>query len=385
MSHDAVHHVDPVPPAETSATTVPRVTVLFLLYNAATVVPQLVEGLTRQLHPAHSQQSDWLEAVFMDDASTDGTADAVEKALARHGFPAHYRLVVNPENLGLSGTLNKAFHQAQTPYALTCHLDCRFGSEDYVACLLSLIDSHPRAAAITGQPALSPDTPPTFAEKLNLISNLMDIFPASPEERLVPVGFAEGRCDVFRIDALREVGFYDTRLRTAGEDQVLAAKLREKGYGIYQAPHLVYYLGVSGEQDTVRKLIRHQHLFGRATPYIVLRVRGSQDGLVSPRAGRNRRRRALLRLTQIVGTGAYLVVLGTLFGAVPAWLALGALGLVVAAKAVLFGRHLRALRLPLGELAAFIALQPVLDLAYTLGLGRGVWALRRRAGAAPIG
>jgi GT2 family glycosyltransferase len=378
-------YVDPVPPAETRATPVPRITVLFLLYNAVTVVPELVKGLTRQLHPDHPRQSDWLEAVFMDDASTDGTADAVEQALARHGSPAHYRLVANPENLGLSRALNKAFGLTQTPYVLTCHLDCRFGHDDYAARLLSLIETHPRVAAITGQPAVAPDTRPTFAEKLNLITNLMDIFPASAEEELVPVGFAEGRCDVFRIAALREVGFYDTRLRTAGEDQVLAAKLRAKGYAVCQAPHLVYYLSVSGEQDTVRKLIRHQHLFGRATPYIVLRVRGSQDGLVSPRAGRNRRRRALLRLTQIVGTGAYLLVLGALLEAVPAWLALGALGLVVLAKAALFSRHLRALRLSLGELAAFVALQPMLDVAYTLGLVRGVWALRRGADANPIG
>ena len=50
------------------------------------------------------------------------------------------------------------------------------------------------------------------------------------------------------------MGFYDTHLRVAGEDQVLVARLRERGYEVYQAPRLVYHLSVSGGQDTVRKL-----------------------------------------------------------------------------------------------------------------------------------
>ena len=152
---------------------------------------------------------------------------------------------------------------------LTCHLDCRFGSDEYAATMLELIERHPRAAAITGQPRLPSDRL-AFAEKLNVVSNLMDVVPDETTAELEPVGFAEGRCDVFRVDALRSVGLYDTRLRTSGEDQVLAARLRAKGYSIYKAPRLEYRLSVSGEQDSVGKLVRHQHLFGRTTPYIVL-------------------------------------------------------------------------------------------------------------------
>src|SRR5262245_53565790 len=117
----------------------PRITVVFLLYQAARVAPALLEGLARQVHPGYSRQSDWLEALLMDDASSDGTARAVEGAIVALGSPAHYNLVTNSENLGLAGTLNKALALVQTPYVLTCHLDCRFGSDDYVASMLELI------------------------------------------------------------------------------------------------------------------------------------------------------------------------------------------------------------------------------------------------------
>jgi glycosyltransferase involved in cell wall biosynthesis len=351
----------------------PRITVVFLLYHAARVVPALVDLLTHQRHPAFSGQADWLEALFMDDASTDDTAQILARSLREAGSPSHYRVVVNPENLGLAGTLNKAFGLARTPYALTCHLDCRFGRDDYVARMLELMEGHPRAAAITGQPAVAANTTLPFAEKLNLTSNLMDIFPASEGEELVPVGFAEGRCDVFRLEALRAVGFYDTTLRVAGEDQVLAGKLRKEGYEIYQAPRLTYYLSVSGEQDTVGKLVRHQRLFGRAHPYILILNRESRGGVVGDRAGMNRQRRLLLRTTQLAATGVYVFVAAALVLGWPAWWWGGALALLALAKGGLFLRHLRAVPFTPLELGAFMLLQPVLDASYTVGFVQGLW------------
>ena len=355
----------------------PRVTVVFLLYNAAAEVPGLVGSLLAQRHPAFERQSGWLDAVFVDDASSDGTGEAVRRALGAIGDPTHYRVVVHPRNLGLAGTLNEVFQQASTPFVLTCHLDCRFGSDDYVASMLELIERHPHAAAITGQPRLRPGASLPFAEKLNVVANLMDVVPASAAAELVPVGFAEGRCDVFRVAALRAVGLYDTHLRVSGEDQVLAAKLRANGYEIYQAPRLEYYLSVSAEQDRVAKLVRHQRLFGRTTPYIVLAVPGSLAGLVGRHAGANRSRRTLLRVTQLASSAAYALVAAACLAGWPVWLWGSALGLVAAAKTALFARHARAVRFSLGELGAFVLLQPALDLAFSLGVAEGFRQLAR--------
>jgi glycosyltransferase involved in cell wall biosynthesis len=384
MSKQESPIVHAVPRPETLVPPGPRITVVFLLYQAARVAPGLVEMMARQAHAGHAHQPDWLEALFMDDASTDGTARAVEETLARLGSPQHYRLVVNPDNLGLAGTLNKALGLVRTPYVLTCHLDCRFGGEDYVATMLELMERHPRAAAITGQPAVARDAVLPFTEKLNVAANLMDIFPADSTEEVVPVGFAEGRCDVFRIEALREVGLYDTHLRVAGEDQVLAARLRDKGYEVYQAPRLVYYLSVSGEQDSVGKIVRHQRLFGRVHPYIVMGVQGTRSGILGPSAGTNRVRRAFLRITQVASSGAYLLVTITLLAGGPTWLWAGIVLLVLLAKAILFWRHLRAVRPNLLELAAFVLVQPALDLSYAVGLAQGLWHLARGKARGPI-
>jgi GT2 family glycosyltransferase len=351
----------------------PRVTVAFLLYNAAARVPALVDGLTRQRHPTFPQPAEWMRAVFVDDASADGTAQAVRRELEGRGGPAHCRLVAHTRNLGLAATLNELFAEASTPFVLTCHLDCSFGRDDYVAAMLELIEKTRDAAAITGQPTVPGGVRLPLAEKLNVVANMMDVVPdtgTAPE--LVPVGFAEGRCDIFRVAAIREVGLYDTRLRTSGEDQVLAAKLRARGYEIYKAPRLHYVLSVSAEQDSVAKLLRHQHLFGRTTPYIVLSVPGSLAGLVGRHAGANRSRRTLLRLCQLVSTVGYGVVVLSLWLGWPGWLWAGVAVGVVALKVALFSRHARTTSFSARELLVFALLQPAFDVAYAAGIVAGL-------------
>jgi GT2 family glycosyltransferase len=358
----------------------PRITVVYLLYNASASVPGLVDALSRQRHPGLPEQSQWLEALFVDDGSPDDTAAVLDSRLEALGRPPHYRVHARPLNVGLSRSLNEALSLVRTPYVLTCHLDCLFGRDDYVAGMLDLLERHPRVGAITGQAAVPTGRSISFPEKLNLVSNLMDIFPDESGAELVPVGFAEGRCDAFRLEALRTAGFYDTRLRTAGEDQVLAARLRDGGWEVCQAPRLTYHLSVSGEQDTVARLAAHQRLFGRAHPYILLVHRASRDGVAGVRAGVNRRRRALLRLSQIASCAVYLFATGALLARLPAWTWGGALAALAGVKLALFKRHLAAVPMSPVELVRFALVQPRLDSAYVTGLVQGLWGVASRRG-----
>jgi GT2 family glycosyltransferase len=354
-----------------------KITVVFLLYHASRFVDGLVDAISRQRHPRFRAPVDWLRVMFVDNGSTDDTGRVLAESVAKAGAPPHWRIVTNTPNLGYAGAVNKAFRLAETPYVLTCHCDCLFGSEDYVATMLDLLERHPRAAALTGQPAFPEDGPLPFAEKVNLVANLMDIFPVETGDELVPVGFAEGRCDAFRLEAVSAAGYYDTSHHSAGEDQILSARMRAAGYEVYQAPGLRYLLSVSDEQDTVGKLVRHTELFGEKHPILVLRG-AAGAGAIGGAAGRNRRARSLLRLSHLVGSSAYLASLG---GALAGSLSGAAvpLALVVVFKAWLFARHLRAVRFTPVELAKFVLLQPVLDFAYTWGFVRGLWfAIRGR-------
>ena len=360
-----------------------KITLIFLLYNAEQTVDGLVSAALAQRHPSVPRQTDWLDVLFMDDASRDTTLALLDRALERAGRPSHFRVVANGANLGLAATLNKAFGLITTPYGLTCHLDVLFGCDDYVAQMLALMEAHPEAGAITGQPRVPSRAKLATAEKLNIIVNLMDIFPQEGTPPLVPVGFAEGRCDVFRVEALRAAGFWDTTLHASGEDQILAARMRGNGYEVYQAPGLPYYLSVSGEQDSLVKLLKHAHLFGRTQPYIMLASRGRSAGMKAHAAGANRRARLLLRATHVMGTVAYASLFLCLAG-VPPWASALPLLAVVALKGVLLSRHVRALGISLGEAILLAAFVPLQDICYTFGLVQGVWHCLRRSGDRPI-
>jgi len=107
----------------------------------------------------------------------------------------------------------------------------------------------------------------------------------------------------------------------------------------------------------------------------MVRVRGTRSGVFGQRAGSNRTSRGVLRASQVASSAAYVLVVVAWLAGAPAWLWASILALVLLAKVVLFGRHLRAARLTALELVAFVLLQPALDVSYTVGLAEGLWHL----------
>lgn len=353
----------------------PRITVIMPLYRAAEDAPGLVASLAAQRHPDHENQSDWMQAILIDNASDDGTPDRVKDAFAEHGDPDHWHLVENEENLGLAHSLNKALEMAGTELVLTCHADCRFGGEDYVAEMLRLLEENPDAGGIGGKPAM-PAEAIDRVERVYAIANLMDVLPTNPDEPdLVPVGFCEGRCDGFRMEALRAVGMYGDKLRLAGEDQIISAQMRAAGFSTYQAPHLRYRLSVSAMQDSLGKLVAMQRRFGRVNPTILLGHRGTGPGVVGGQAGKNRQARTMMRGLQILGGVATVGVAASLLtGRSKApWLV--ALAGVTGGKLALAREHIDHLEARPLDLASWLAIQPGIDVAFTLGLIEGAIAM----------
>lgn len=363
---------------------VAKVSIIVLLYNAGERVDALVESVINQRDPAHEAQSDWLDILFMDDCSRDDTHQRLQNALVRIGSPGHIKVVRNERNLGLSQTLNKAFSIITTPYGLTCHLDVLFGQDDYVTRMVSLMDTTPRAAVITGQPTIPAAADMPLAEKFNIIANMMDVLPPDTREALIPVGFAEGRCDMFRVEGLKKVGFWDTTLFASGEDQILAARLRQHGYELFQAPSLKYILSVSEEQNSLKKLLRHAHLFGRTQPYIFVSSRRALAGGTGASAGENRQSRLMLRATHLAGAIFYCITIVTVTLGLSPWVPLVGITGVFLFKGFLLRRYLRVLPLKLREFCILMLFVPLQDLCYTAGIVQGVWSCFRKPCSGPI-
>lgn len=350
-----------------------EITVVFLLYNAAATVRDLVQALAAQREPGDAAPPSWLRAIFVDDGSHDRTLEVLDGALRDAGAPPHWSVLANKMNLGLAASMNRALQRVETQFALTCHCDCLFGGRHYVYRIRELLRAHPEAAVVTGRPAVMPDRLLPFVEKLNIVANLVDVVPdPSACAEVTPIGFAEGKCDGLRMAAIQEVGYYDCSLRTSGEDQLTAAKLRDHGYELLQAPALRYYLLLSNEQNTVRKLVRHQRLLARTQLIVLLRRGWVPLARASRRTGRNIRARGALRALQIFAVPMYLGALVAWLAGLPAWAALAPVAVVALGKGVLLRRHVRFVRPRPLELAAICATQPVFDLSYAGGIVQGL-------------
>jgi glycosyltransferase involved in cell wall biosynthesis len=360
-------------------------TVVFLLYNAAATVRDLVQALLAQREPRDAARPPWLHAVFVDDCSRDRTLDVLASALREAGSPPQWTVLANETNLGLAGAMNRALARVETPFALTCHCDCLFGGPYYVHQIRELLRAHPEAAVITGRPAVMPDRVLPLVEKLNIVANLVDVVPdPSAQSDVVPIGFAEGKCDGLRMAAIREVGYYDVWLRTSGEDQLMAAKLREHGHELLQAPAQRYFLLVSDEQNTVRKLIRHQRLLARTQLFVVLRRGFVPLARVSRNRGHNIKARGALRALQVLAVPLYIGALAGWLAGLLWWVALAPVAVVVLGKGALLWRHIRFVRPRPLELAAICATQPFFDLSYTGGIVQGLMAALTNRGRRPV-
>lgn len=84
----------------------PQFTFLLLSYNQARWIGDALAG-------AFAQTYEPLEILINDDGSTDGTQDVIRQAVAAYRGPHTVRVNLNPTNIGLLPSVNRAFRIAQ--------------------------------------------------------------------------------------------------------------------------------------------------------------------------------------------------------------------------------------------------------------------------------
>src|SRR5262245_28804592 len=121
--------------------TEPRVAAVIVSYNAR---PELLRGLI-----ALGREAPAVEIVVVDNASTDGSAEAVAR-----DFPG-VRLVANRENVGFARATNQGIAASTAPHVLVINSDAEV-RPGAVAALLLCLEARPRRALV-GPRTLNPD------------------------------------------------------------------------------------------------------------------------------------------------------------------------------------------------------------------------------------
>src|SRR5690606_11848100 len=167
--------------------------------------------------------------VVADNASTDGTADAIATLFPR------VSLLRCDRNLGALAR-NLAVRQVLTPYVAFCDDDTRW-QPGALTRAADVLDAYPGLASVTGRCLVEPD----------LVED-----PITPELRDSPVagpdwlpgpallGVMAG-LTTFRVEAFRQVGGFSPRLWFGGEEELLAIDLAAHGWWMCWDPDIVIH------------------------------------------------------------------------------------------------------------------------------------------------
>lgn len=227
----------------------PRVSAVVVSFNTRDDLMRCLDALLTQRGPR-------LEAIVVDNASSDGSADAV-----RANFPG-VQVIANTTNLGFSKANNLGLRAARGEYALLLNSDCevRAGA---LAALSTVLDTRPDVglagprhvgtdlrAQISFGPALTPlaewrqsrlvrGVEAGHADALRLAAAL------SQHER--EPDWLSASCLLARRAALEAVGGFDESFFLYEEDVDLCLRIRQAGWRIVFTPaaEVVHHLGRS--------------------------------------------------------------------------------------------------------------------------------------------
>ncbi len=185
--------------------------------------------------------SDAAPVVVVDNASSDGSADAVA---VKH---PEVRLIRAGANLASLGR-NLAVRRITTPYVAFCDDDTRW-EPGALTGAAGLLDAHGGLATVTARIVVEPD----------LVED-----PLTPELRDSPVPRPDwlpgpallsvlAGATMFRVAAFREVGGFSPRIWLGGEEELLAIDLAARGWWMCWAEEVVVRHAPSTLRDPRRR------------------------------------------------------------------------------------------------------------------------------------
>jgi GT2 family glycosyltransferase len=219
----------------------PQVAIVVVSYNTRDL---LVDCLASIIESTQGRQ---IECVVVDNASSDGSAEA-----ARAACPQAV-VICNSENRGFAAACNQAIRQTRAPMILLLNSDARLTGAAFDALTVCLLENERRGAAgcrvinDQGVAATARNFLTPFNQALELLgiklggrlrrTHYLRFDRRGPDSDLdsgldCGVDWLEGSCLMLRRAAFDEVGGFDEAFFMYSEDEDLCFRLRQRGWTI---------------------------------------------------------------------------------------------------------------------------------------------------------
>ena len=248
-----------------------QVAVVVVSYNTKEL---LLECLTSV---AESTQNKRIELVVVDNASEDGSYDAV-----RETFP-DATAIRNATNLGFGAACNQGINATNSPFILLLNSDARLTAQAYQA-LFDCLNLEPRCAAagcgLKDAAGIEKINTRNFLTPFNQVGELAGLKIGSRLLRRTrrpnlgrnlmdcAVDWIDGACLMLRRAALDECGVFDERFFMYSEDEDLCFRLRKQEWLVcFCGTASAYHVGAASTRrnrsDMLRQFYLSQMLFLR--------------------------------------------------------------------------------------------------------------------------
>lgn len=187
----------------------PSVNVVIVTYNGERFIKKCLDSLTKQDYP-----KDRYSVIVVDNASKDSTQSIVRT------FPM-VKLIANSRNAGFSGANNIALRRGGCDYAIVLNQDS-IVEGDFVRQLVSVMENDRAIAACCGA-----EHPYDKTRK--------------DTRKLEEVNWVGGGITIFRMEALKKVGFFDDNYFMYNEDADLSWRLKFSGWKLYYTPKVIWH------------------------------------------------------------------------------------------------------------------------------------------------
>ncbi len=253
----------------------PTVSAIVIAWNGMKFLPHCLRTLTEDLQQiAH-------EVIVVDNGSTDGSAEFVEKT-----FPS-VRLIRNQANLGFARAVNIGIEQANGKYLLLLNQDIRV-RKGAIGALLAKIGADrtvglvgPKFVSFDGATQQSARAFPTFRHVWYDALLLSRLFPKHREfsswrmgwfdhETELEVDQPMGAAMMIRREVVDQVGKFDERFPIFFNDVDYCRRIKAAGYRLLYYPDAVieHYVGGSTRVDPIRmKWESHRSMYRYLAKY----------------------------------------------------------------------------------------------------------------------
>ena len=229
----------------------PKLTIGICVKNAEKTIRDTIHSVLNQDFP-----HELIRIIVVDGQSEDGTLEIIKEILSK----SNMRSIILGENKGLGFARQMVVDNAEGDYIVWVDGDMIL-PKDYVRKQVEFMEINPKVGIATASHGILPEA--------NLVAALEDVayvavdfrFKGDSSSRLPSTAGA-----IFRVEAVRQVGGFDSCINGVGEDIEVAYRIKRAGWLIYRGTEAVFY---EKRKESWKELWDHYFWYGRGAPRII--------------------------------------------------------------------------------------------------------------------